>query len=467
MTTSNVMIPPTHRHLPADFVWGAATSAYQIEGAAADDGRGRVDLGHLLRASPARIVDGGNGDVACDHYHRLRGRPGPDAPAWACGPTASRSRGRACSPTAAARGTRRASTSTTAWSTAARARHRAATSRCTTGTCRRRCRTHGRLGQRATSRCASPTTPSRWPRASATASRRSPRTTSRGCVATLGHEQRHLRARHQGPRRWPRRCRTTCCSRTAWRCRRCARPAPRRRWASCSTRRPPSRPPTARPTARRRASIDGQLVRWYMDPLFLGRYPADVLEILGDDAPVVQDGDMRDHPHAARLPRPQLLHAHHRQHRRRRRAARRGAPSVTDMGWEVYPAGPHRAAGAAARATTRCRRSTSPRTARPTPTTLARTAACTTPRAPTTCAATSARCATRSPPASTCAAISSGACSTTSSGPSGYTKRFGLVHVDYDTQQRTPKDSALLVPRLHRRAGHAPRGRHLHPLNRT
>ena len=51
--------------------------------------------------------------------------------------------------------------------------------------------------------------------------------------------------------------------------------------------------------------------------------------------------------------------------------------------------------------------------------------------------------AARSTPASTCADTSSGRCWTTSSGPRGYHKRFGIVHVDFDTQRRTPKDSAL------------------------
>jgi beta-glucosidase len=56
--------------LPADFRWGSATSAYQIEGAVAEDGR-TLSVWDTFGRIPGKIDNGDVGDVACDHYHRL------------------------------------------------------------------------------------------------------------------------------------------------------------------------------------------------------------------------------------------------------------------------------------------------------------------------------------------------------------------------------------------------------------
>ena len=56
---------------PKDFVWGAATAAYQIEGAAAEDGKGESIWDRFCRI-PGAIRGGESGEIACDHYHRYR-----------------------------------------------------------------------------------------------------------------------------------------------------------------------------------------------------------------------------------------------------------------------------------------------------------------------------------------------------------------------------------------------------------
>jgi beta-glucosidase len=56
---------------PAEFVWGAATASYQIEGAATEDGRGE-SIWDRFSATPGKVRTGDTGLVACDFYHRYR-----------------------------------------------------------------------------------------------------------------------------------------------------------------------------------------------------------------------------------------------------------------------------------------------------------------------------------------------------------------------------------------------------------
>ncbi len=56
---------------PADFTWGVATSAYQIEGAAAQEGRG-PSVWDTFSHAPGKVRTGDTGDLACDHYRRFR-----------------------------------------------------------------------------------------------------------------------------------------------------------------------------------------------------------------------------------------------------------------------------------------------------------------------------------------------------------------------------------------------------------
>jgi len=56
---------------PDNFTWGVAAAAYQIEGAAAEDGKG-PSVWDMLCRQPGKIADGHSGEIACDHYHRYR-----------------------------------------------------------------------------------------------------------------------------------------------------------------------------------------------------------------------------------------------------------------------------------------------------------------------------------------------------------------------------------------------------------
>jgi len=57
-------------NFPSDFRWGAATAAYQIEGAAYEDGRG-LSIWDTFCKIPGKVHNGESGDIACDHYHRF------------------------------------------------------------------------------------------------------------------------------------------------------------------------------------------------------------------------------------------------------------------------------------------------------------------------------------------------------------------------------------------------------------
>lgn len=62
MTADNV-------RFPKGFLWGVATSAYQVEGSPLADGAG-PNIWHRFSRVPGRVRDGATGDVACDHYNR-------------------------------------------------------------------------------------------------------------------------------------------------------------------------------------------------------------------------------------------------------------------------------------------------------------------------------------------------------------------------------------------------------------
>ena len=59
------------RKFPEGFKWGVATASYQIEGAYNEDGRGET-IWDRYCAVPGNVLNGDNGNVACDHYHRYK-----------------------------------------------------------------------------------------------------------------------------------------------------------------------------------------------------------------------------------------------------------------------------------------------------------------------------------------------------------------------------------------------------------
>ena len=58
-------------HFPEDFLWGAASASYQVEGAAYEDGKG-LSVWDMFCQKPGAVWSGHTGEVACDHYHRYQ-----------------------------------------------------------------------------------------------------------------------------------------------------------------------------------------------------------------------------------------------------------------------------------------------------------------------------------------------------------------------------------------------------------
>lgn len=70
--TSNKVLNSTQRiEFPKNFLWGAATASYQVEGASHEDGR-RDSVWDTFARVPGAVLNADNGDVACDQYHRYR-----------------------------------------------------------------------------------------------------------------------------------------------------------------------------------------------------------------------------------------------------------------------------------------------------------------------------------------------------------------------------------------------------------
>ncbi|WP_218221058.1 GH1 family beta-glucosidase [Nesterenkonia sp. Act20] len=68
---AEVASSPSTVAFPADFLFGSATAAYQVEGAVAEGGRG-PSVWDTFSHTPGKVHEGETGDVACDHFHRFR-----------------------------------------------------------------------------------------------------------------------------------------------------------------------------------------------------------------------------------------------------------------------------------------------------------------------------------------------------------------------------------------------------------
>jgi beta-glucosidase len=322
------------RRFPKDFVWGVATSAYQIEGATREGGR-QDSIWDTFCRRPGVIKDGTSGDGACDHYHRMPADVALIASlnvtayrfsiAWprvqptGAGPwnetgfdfysrllDALLERGIAPHVTLYHWDLPQALQDRGGWPDR-RTAHRFVDYA-------------AEVGRRFGDRAASITTHNEpW------------------VVASLGHElgifapgQKSRRAALQASHHlllshgW---------ALQALRADGCKAPL------GIVLNQSPTYPATDSPADEARARIeDGMLVRWYMDPLFLGEYPQDVLAHVGADAPQIESGDL------ATIRQPLDYLGINYYTRAVASAGDRYVPGtdghdLTDMGWEIYPSG--------------------------------------------------------------------------------------------------------------------------------
>jgi beta-glucosidase len=323
-----------HRRFPDDFVWGVATSAFQVEGAAHEDGKAESIWDRFCRQR-GTIADGSNGDVACDHVHRLQedleliAALGVDAYRFSVSWPRVQPAGRgAWNPRGLdfyerlvdgllARGVRPYLT-LNHWDLPAALQDAGGwTSRDTVhrfvdyalGV-------QARLGDRLAA-----ITTHNEPWVIATMGHEwgvfAPGLKSRAAAVQVAH---HLLLSHG-------------LALNALRAQGC------RAQLGIVLNLAPVHAATGDEADLAQARLeDGRLVRWYMDPLFHGRYPEDVLDVLGADAPRVERGDMA----AIATPMDFLGINYYSRNVASAdgswQAGGSGLP-LTDMGWEVYPCG--------------------------------------------------------------------------------------------------------------------------------
>ncbi|MFM2118768.1 MAG: hypothetical protein RL722_236 [Pseudomonadota bacterium] len=424
-------------HFPADFVWGVSTSAFQIEGAHDADGKG-PSIWDTFCAQPGVIADGSNGHLACDHVNRLESDLdliaglGVDAYRFSVSWPRVQPLGQGAWNEAGlafyerlvdgllARGIRpcltlnhwdlpQALQDQGGWADRRTVQHFVDYA----------LGIHARLGDRL-DMIATHNEP--WVIAilGHEAGIFAPGLKSRAIAAQVSH---HLLLSHGLTLR-------------------------ALRAAGCTARLgivlnlAPVHAATASPADIARARLeDGRLVRWYMDPLFHARYPQDVLDDLGADAPRIEPGDME----AIAAPLDYLgINYYSRSVASADGSWQPGQSglALTDMGWEIYAAG----LGELLR-----------RLARdwPVPPLVINengAAFADLPDADGAVHDPGRTAYLASHIAAVGAARAEGVPVTgyhvwslmdNFEWASGYAKRFGIVHVDYATQQRTLKDSAL------------------------
>ena len=331
MTNESVSLPQV---FPPDFVWGVATSAFQIEGGAVEDGKGESIWDRFCRI-PGAIADGTDGDIACDHYHRWRedldliAELGIDAYRFSVSWPRVRPGGTgAWNPKGLEfydrlvdgllqRGIKPYLT-LNHWDLPAELHD--AGGWANRDTVQRFVEyalgVHARLGDRV---AAITTHNEPWVIAQLGYEEGTfaPGLKSRATAAQASH---HLLLSHGLALR-------------ALRAGGC------RSKLGIVLNLSPTHPATASAADEASARLaDGRLLRWYMDPLFHGAYPEDVLEWLGADAPRVEAGDLK----AIAAPMDFLgINYYSRTVASAdgsSDATRRGL-DLTDMGWEIYPAG--------------------------------------------------------------------------------------------------------------------------------
>lgn len=319
---------------PADFVWGVATSSFQIEGAAYEDGKGPSIWDKFCRI-PQAIADRSNGDVACDHYHRwetdldLIANLGVDAYRFSVSWPRVRPGGRGSWNEKGltfyerlvdgmlARGIKPYMT-LNHWDLPAELQAQGGWAN--RDTVHRFVEYANQVAKRMGDRVEAITThnePWVMERLGHETGEFAPGIKNRAVAMQVSH---HLMLSHG-------------LALQALRAQGCTSKL------GIVLNQSPVVPATNTLEDRDLARLkDGRLVRWYMDPLFGKGYPSDVLDYLGDAAPKVQDGDLRD------IATPMDFLGINYYSRKVASASgewnvHSGGLPFTDMGWEIYPEG--------------------------------------------------------------------------------------------------------------------------------